>query len=109
MIIERYSKREFAARGLGTDEAKRLATELQAGAELELRNMLEPAVRQIVNRLNELGHNLKFELVDPGNLPGESNYGDYSKGGENPGYSLRFSADIVVTCGYPFKPSFVYD
>ena len=97
MIPERFSKREFDARGRGSDDAKQLAGELAEAMSRELQGALESAVQQLVDRLNEVGHDLKVESIDLGNV----GYGDYSEAGPTRNYNLQFAADLHVGCGYP--------
>jgi hypothetical protein len=59
MVDERFSAKEFSARGLDTEEAQKLADLLAEEIQAEINEVAEAKMNEIVERLNKMGHDLK--------------------------------------------------
>ncbi len=97
MVDERFSEAAFLACGLDTPAAKQLADQLADQIHAEMHPLIEAKVREIVERLNGMGHHLKL-LEEP--VPGYIGYrDDYEDEG---GYHcrLRVAFDSIVSTGY---------
>lgn len=94
MDYTKYSKQEFVKRGLDSSEALKLANKLQEDVAKELHEAVLVKFLEIVNRLNNHGHNLTSY--------GEINIGDISYRDEPiEGYCyLRLACDVVISTGY---------
>jgi hypothetical protein len=97
MIDNKFSAKAFANTGYGTTEARKLSKELQIAIQEELDIVINPAMIDIINKLNNLGHKL---VVD-----GELKIGDkrfiepYHD--ESKRYKFLVALDVVISVGYP--------
>jgi len=104
MIDDRFSAKSFETLGRNTPAAKSLAELLQDEIEQEIGGPVFTALRQIVARLNDMGHNLRLcDNDDPSNLAFRDDSGE-------PGTStyhcrLRVAIDWVASSGYPHHVS----
>lgn len=96
MLDHRFSLAEFDRRGLDTEEAQQLAELLAEEVTKELQTAIEPVFRDIVLRLNEMGHQLKPEQVGLGEISYRDDYSDQR------GYhcKLRLALDLILSAGY---------
>jgi hypothetical protein len=70
MIDERFSATAFARYGVNSDHARQLGNELRDEILLEMRKVVEPAFRQIIERLRSLGHQLEERPHQAGHTEG---------------------------------------
>ena len=96
MIDERFSAKKFDQLGLDSDAAGRLAQLLAEEVTAELHAVIEPAFRAIVDRVNQMGHNLGVEEIGPGEITFRDDREDED------GYHcrLRLAVDTIVSSGY---------
>lgn len=94
MDFEKYSKQQFESLGLDTPAARKLADELQDDVTEEIHAAVLATFRDVVERLNEQGHNLKPD--------GEIRAGDISFRDEHVEGRcyLRLGCDVVISAGY---------
>ena len=102
-IGDRFSAREFARRGLDSEESAILALELEQAVGEQIFIKLKEAAQSIVRELNERGHSLSLdeEQVDDPWLPIGISFRDESQG--ESGISrckLRLAFDLTVSAGY---------
>ncbi len=97
MIDSRFSAESFTAAGLDTPAAQELADLLAVETLKELQSVVELPLRHIIERLNQMGHNLTLEKPA---ADGDISYKDDCE--EDSGYhcKLRLGVDIVVSTGY---------
>ena len=103
LIGDRFSAREFARRGLDSEEAAILALELEQAVGEQIYIKLKEAAQSIVRELNERGHSLSLdeEQVDDPWLPIGISFRDEAQG--ETGMSrckLRLAFDLTVSAGY---------
>jgi hypothetical protein len=96
MLDERFSASAFASCGLDSEEARALADLLAEEVEKEMQVVVEPHFADIIKRLNEMGHQLKPEVVALGELTYRDDYEDEQ------GYhcKLRVAFDSTISTGY---------
>lgn len=94
MNYAKYSKQQFAERGVDSLQARELADKLQNEVAAKLDAIVSAAFRKIIDGLNAQGHNLT--------LYGEVKVGDISFRDEpQPNHCfLRLACDVVVSAGY---------
>ena len=94
MDYARYSKQQFAERGLDSLPARQLADELQNDVAEELRATVSAAFLKIIEGLNAQGHNLAPY--------GEEKIGDIAFRDEpqEDFCFLRLACDVVISAGY---------
>lgn len=98
MIDERFSKQAFEAVGWNTEASRVLCGQLDAEVHVLLMDLLKPAMQDIVNRLNSMGH----ALVDVSQELGDDIHYRQPTGTSLTGrYKMLLAADLVVTVGYP--------
>ena len=90
MIDERFSKKTFTT--LGVEAARSRADELQREVLDAIHEDIGRSVREIVSKLNEMGHDLVVEIDAPGDL----SFRDDATGVS----ALRLGIDVVVSAGY---------
>lgn len=97
MIDERFSADAFARAGYGTKQARALSRDLQDEVQKYLDTVIQPAILDVIDRLNALGHRLSpaGEL-----LPGDKQFSE-SCSGDDKRYKFLVAVDIVVSVGYP--------
>lgn len=97
MIDERFSVEAFARAGYGTKMARALSRELQVELQKQLDVVIQPAVLEVIERLNILGHHLApvGEL-----LPGDKQFRE-PRSEDDPRYRFLVAVDVVITVGYP--------
>ncbi|MEW5980558.1 MAG: hypothetical protein AB1898_32645 [Acidobacteriota bacterium] len=97
MIDERFSEAAFSQLGLDTDASRRLADLLRDEIQRELHTAIDARLRELVDRINSMGHRLKLEYAP---IPGEISYRHDWK--DETGYQcrLRVAVDTVVSTGY---------
>jgi hypothetical protein len=117
MLDERFAAARFAELGLGSEAAAALANELAAEVLSELQTDLSTKVKDMVHRLNAMGHRLRdMGPTAPGDMgdptapgvvdriaPGDSGDVDYrdDDGGEDPLFCrLRLGVSMIVATGY---------
>ena len=96
MVDERFSAAAFTACGLDTKEARALAELLEEEVLKEMQDVVEAHFTGIIKRLNDMGHQLKLEVVALGQLTYRDDYEDEQ------GYhcKLRVAFESVVSTGY---------
>jgi hypothetical protein len=102
MISEKFSVREFEARGRNSEASNDLASALQAAIAETVRDDVRTLAEKVAKRLNELGHRVtetSFE-VDPGGMASVT-FVDLSDGASRDAHRLRFTLDLVVSAGFP--------
>ena len=94
MDYAKYSKQQFAERGVDSPAAQQLADELADDVAAELHAVVLAAFLKIVDDLNAQGHNLA--------LYGEAKVGDISFRDEpqEDFCFLRLACDTVISSGY---------
>ena len=102
MIDDRFSSAAFEALGLDTSEARERADLLADEVYRQVYPVVEARMREIVNQLNAMGHNLHFAGSTPGDIsyPGEVDYRDERSDAEGCHYRLRLAVNTVVSTGY---------
>ena len=104
-IDERFSKQAFEALGWASEESRVLCGQLDAEIHEMLRHLLVPAVREIVGRLNAMGHALVDFAPDGGdNIHYREPCVTASPIAD---YTMILAVDWVITVGYPELPRFV--
>jgi hypothetical protein len=90
----KYSKQQFAERGIDSSAARQLAGELENDVAAELHAVVSAAFLKIIDGLNAQGHNLA--------LCGEAKVGDISFRDEpqEDFCFLRLACDTVISAGY---------
>jgi hypothetical protein len=90
----KYSKQQFAERGIDSLAAGELADKLQNDLAEELHTVVSVTFQKIIDALNAQGHNLV--------LYGEAKVGDISFRDEpqEDHCFLRLACDIVISAGY---------
>jgi hypothetical protein len=97
MIDERFSASAFEAHGVDTEEAMKLADALAEEIQQELHTVIEPKLRDIVKKLNAMGHHLKlYEEPNPGDI----SFRDDAETESGYNCKLRVAFDSVVSTGY---------
>jgi hypothetical protein len=93
----RFSKDSFLKENERDPSSRILADALEAEVQQELYEVIMPKIREIVGRLNALGHQLK-EYTPP--IPGDISFRDDRE--KNGGYMcfLRLGVDTVVSVGF---------
>lgn len=102
MISEKFSVREFEARGRNSEASNDLASALQSAIAETVRDDVRALAEKVAKRLNELGHRVtetSFE-VDPGGMASVT-FVDSSDGASRDVHRLRFTLDLVVSAGFP--------
>jgi len=96
MIDERFAAGKFKALGIDTPAAKKLTEELADEVNTELHEVVAAGAKDIVDRLNEMGHELKVEEFNLGSVSFRDDFEDDN------GYHcrLRLAVDTVVSSGY---------
>jgi len=97
MIDEKFSAESFAKLGLDSDQSRELADQLQREVSEEMQQVIEEKFKEIVEKLNSLGHNLRFKQdSSTGEISFRDDYvnGDYY-------CKLRLAFDYVTSAGYP--------
>lgn len=96
-IDGRFSLAAFQATRSDPARARTLSDDLQREVTRELHNVIGPAVRLLVDRLNALGHNLRpYGELLAGDLP----YRDELVTEAGPSCRLRLGVDTVVSVGF---------
>jgi hypothetical protein len=97
MIDERFSASAFEAHGVDTEEARRLADGLAEEIQQEIYVVIEPKLREIVEKLNAMGHRLKlYEVPEPGDI----SFRDDAETESGYKCKLRVAFDSIVSTGY---------
>ncbi len=96
MIDERFSSKSFEECGLNTKEARVLSDVLADEIQQELHQAITPVLTAIVQKLNEMGHNLKL-YYEP--VPGDIHYRDFLDPLGNE-YKLLLAVDTILSIGY---------
>jgi hypothetical protein len=102
MISEKFSVREFEARGRNSEASNDLSSALQAAIAETVRDDVRALAEKVAKRLTELGHRMtetSFE-VDPGGMASVT-FVDLSAGEAREAHRLRFTLDLVVSAGFP--------
>ena len=102
MISEKFSVREFEARGRNSEASNDLSSALQAAIAETVRDDVRALAEKVAKRLTELGHRMtetSFE-VDPGGMASVT-FVDLSAGEAREVHRLRFTLDLVVSAGFP--------
>lgn len=96
MVDERFSASAFASCGLDSEESRALADVLAEEVEKEMQDVVEAHFAGVVKRLNEMGHQLKPEVIALGEITYRDDYEDEH------GYhcKLRVAVDFTVSTGY---------
>lgn len=96
MLDERFSASSFASCGIDSKEARLLADLLAEEVQKEMQYVVDTHFTTIIQRLNAMGHKLKPEIINLGELSYRDDYED-----EN-GYhcKLRVALDLVISTGY---------
>ena len=94
MNYAKYSKQQFAERGIDSPAARELADELQNDVAGELHKVVSAAFQEIIDALNAQGHNLA--------LYGEAKVGEIAFRDEplEDHCFLRLACDVVISAGY---------
>jgi len=93
MNFEKYSKRQFEARGLDTSAARELADELQDDVAREIHVEVLAAFMKVVEGLNVQGHNLTpYGEIQVGDI----SFRDEPVEGQ---CNLRLACDVVISAG----------
>jgi hypothetical protein len=95
MIDKKYSSQSFSAKGLDTDESRKLADELAEAVQNEMKLVAKSKLEEIIKKLNELEYT--FSLCDE-----LGDYLSYCSEVEREGvhYKLKIDFDIVIATGY---------
>ncbi|UBF27706.1 hypothetical protein K9N68_07260 [Kovacikia minuta CCNUW1] len=103
MIDKKFSKEAFESCGINSPEAKRLSEELAAEIAKEMHLAVEIALRQVVERLQQLGHKLIKEApeYDDEYAAWSYSYRDIGKDQSLNDHRLRIHFDTQVCTGYP--------
>jgi hypothetical protein len=96
MINKRFSAEMFESLGLDTYESLELSKELEKEIALEMDSVLTAHFATIIEKLNDMGHNLRVESSEIG----EAVYRDDSEDSEGYTCKLRVAYDGVVSVGY---------
>ena len=97
MIDKRFSSQEFVSKGLDSVESAELSAILAQEIQQELYEGIRIKLDEIVQQLNNMGHNLKSEYPPtPGDISFRDEWTDSS------GYhcKLRICFDSVISTGY---------
>lgn len=98
MLDERFSKTAFEAYGWNSEESRLLCGELDAVIHEQLLKILKPAMIEIVNQLNAMGH----ALVDVSDDMGDAiHYREPLEPSLGSGYKMIVAVDLTLTVGYP--------
>jgi len=98
MIDERFSAVAFEKAGYGSKAARCLSEELSNEVEEELDIVLQPAMLQVIAKLNALGHKLiPFEEQ----LPNHKHFREPLLNGPWPHYKFLVALDVIISVGYP--------
>jgi hypothetical protein len=102
MIDDRFSSIEFQRLGLNTPEARERADLLADEVYTRLHRAIESQLREIVERLNAMGHNLQLKnsIIGNATYPDEVDYRDESERNEHYGCRLRLTVNTVISTGY---------
>ncbi|MBD2494278.1 hypothetical protein [Nostoc sp. FACHB-280] len=95
MIDERFSAQSFAECGLDTDEARELANLLADEILNELKLIIKPQLLQIINHLNNEGHNISLSEETKDYIA----FCDHCLEPDNY-YKLKIDFDMIVATGY---------
>lgn len=97
MIDKRFSAEAFARAGYGTKNARILSRELQDEVQKNLDAVIQPAILDVIDKLNALGHC----LAPVGELmPGDKFFSE-PRQDDNTKYKLVVAVDVVISVGYP--------
>jgi hypothetical protein len=93
----RFSKNSFIEEHERAPSSRALADALEAEIQEELHEVIMPKLREIVERLNAMGHQLR-EYTPP--IPGDISFRDDEE--KNGGYVcfLRVGVDTIVSVGF---------
>jgi hypothetical protein len=98
MIDERFSRQSFDSEGWNTEASRTLCGQLDAEIHLALMALLVPAAREIVDKLNSMGHSLVDASVPFGD---DIHYREALDPQRKGGFKMILAADLVITVGYP--------
>jgi hypothetical protein len=94
MNFEKYSKRQFEARGIDSRAARELADELQDDVAREIHEAVLAAFMKVVEGLNAQGHGLTpYDEIRVGDISLRDESGDGR-------CNLRLACDVVISAGY---------
>jgi hypothetical protein len=96
VIDERFSSFAFDSLGVDSNEAGALAVLLAEEVRKEMHHVIERHFADVIKRLNSMGHNLKPEVITPGEIA----YRDDSEDERGYHCKLRVALDIIVSTGY---------
>jgi hypothetical protein len=96
-IDNRFSKRAFIEEHERDPSSRRLADALEAEVQQELHAVIQPKVREVVARLNALGHRLK-EYTPP--RPGDISFRDDEERNGRYICFLRLGVDTIMSIGF---------